>query len=594
MPLAQPFYFGPEQRPLFGWLHQTDGAESSDVGLLICSPLGYDAISSHRTLRHLAEAAATHGIPAMRFDYDGTGNAAGLDTDPARVRAWLDSIQCAAGVLRAQTGVRRICLFGIRLGGTLALLAAQHLQVADVILVNPVIEGRRYLRELRALAATSVMTAGSEPVANDDVLEAAGFITTAETRTAINEIRLAGDSLQSAPSRVLLFERTDLPHEPSLPQRLQQLGCRLTRLDFPGYADMLRDAHETVVPGKMIQDALSWIQRESNESIAAPKAPLVDGCEFSWPCGGGPGRLREEVVRFGTADTIFGVLTQRPESIDDSAEGAPALLLLNSGAVHHVGPNRLYVRIARMLAIHGITVLRFDLPGLGDSPVPVGEAENQPYPPWATETVSQAAGYIAKRFPARALHSAGICSGAYHSLKAAVSGVPLRSIVVINPLTFFWKPGMSLATPAYQDTAEMMRYRRTGLSKASLLKLLTGKVDLANLAGILRRFALRRLRSAARNMGRRMGIALQDDLVTELRAVQAHGTRMHFVFATTDPGHSLLREQGGSEVEQLINRGVITINFVEHSDHTFTPRIAQQSLLSLLGRLFGGPGERQS
>ncbi len=45
----------------------------------------------------------------------------------------------------------------------------------------------------------------------------------------------------------------------------------------------------------------------------------------------------------------------------------PAAVILNAGIVHRVGPNRMFVTLARRLAAAGTFVLRFDLSGIGDS-----------------------------------------------------------------------------------------------------------------------------------------------------------------------------------------------------------------------------------
>jgi alpha-beta hydrolase superfamily lysophospholipase len=586
---AEPLFFAQERRPLFGWLHRPDSQVSHGVGLLICSPLGYDSITSHRSLRHLAEAAAARGFPALRFDYDGIGDSAGQDVDPARVDAWVESICVAARELREQAGVAEVVAFGIRLGATLAMLAAQRAPgITGAILVNPVVEGRRYLRELKALAATSAIAPVDADSSGQDIQEAAGFITTAATRESIGAIRLAGDSLNTAPSRVLLVERTDLPADSALAGRLTQLGSVVTRLAFAGYADMLRDTHETVVPRDMIRDALDWIVQRPASVTTTPR--LEAHCELDWPSGTRVGRVRERALHFGARRSIFGIVTEEASSRGDQQR--PVLLLLNSGAVHHVGPNRLYVRIARSLAQQGFVVVRLDLPGLGDSPVDAGHEENQTYPEWSLTAIREAVDFASNELGASEIHSAGICSGAYHSLKAAVAGMPLRSVVVINPLTFFWQPGMLLAQPAFQDTSEVMRYRRTGLSAASLRKLFTGKVDLRNLAGILTRYAARRAKHAARDIGRCFGIQLRNDLVSELRKVSNQGTRMHFIFSRTDPGHALLREQAGKEMPRLMRAGALTADFIEGSDHTFTPRAAQESLLALLATVIVMPSRK--
>ena len=70
----------------------------------------------------------------------------------------------------------------------------------------------------------------------------------------------------------------------------------------------------------------------------------------------------------GSADRIlevgklFGLLSQ-PEGPARSA----CVVLLNAGFMPRSGPFRLHVRLARQLAVRGYPVLRFDLPGVGDS-----------------------------------------------------------------------------------------------------------------------------------------------------------------------------------------------------------------------------------
>jgi alpha-beta hydrolase superfamily lysophospholipase len=579
--VREPFYFGPAERPLFGWLH-LPATPRADIGLLICGPTGYEAICCHRTLRHLAEAAESRGMPALRFDYDGTGDSAGSDEDPGRLAAWLHSIRVAAAELAARSGVARIGIAGIRLGASLALLAAQDLPlVSDAVLVAPVADGRRYLRELRALAATAAVDAAAMPGSGAE--SAAGFITTSATRIAIGGLRLAQGDLHVAPPRVLLMDRSDLPADAVLEARLQQLGSTVTHGRFDGYADMMRDPHENVVPVRMIEQTLDWLQPAHAATSSRPDPLLLlDQCEFECSDAGSNGGLRERTVRMGVDQRMFGIVT---EPRDASAQAAPVLLLLNSGAVHHIGPNRLYVRIARELALRGMRVLRLDLPGLGDSPAPAGQAENQSYPDYAVAAMAQVVEFARAGLGASTLHCAGICSGAYHSLKSALAGHRLQGIVVINPLTFYWKPGMSLAASAYLDIGRIMRMRQAPLSATRLRRLMASPATLVDMARTLGRHVLRRSRSAAREVARKLGMRLHDDLARDLRTVAAHGTRMHFVFASTDPGHALLRYQAGREVVRLVETGAATMDFIEEADHTFTPPAAQQALVALVADL---------
>ena len=58
--------------------------------------------------------------------------------------------------------------------------------------------------------------------------------------------------------------------------------------------------------------------------------------------------MREKVLRFGLERGLSGVLAE--PDVNEAVEGAPGVVLLNSGILHHVGPSRLYVRIARRFA----------------------------------------------------------------------------------------------------------------------------------------------------------------------------------------------------------------------------------------------------
>jgi len=75
--------------------------------------------------------------------------------------------------------------------------------------------------------------------------------------------------------------------------------------------------------------------------------------------------MREEAVLFGKTRSLVGIITD-PHTVVN-AHNHPAIVLLNAGVLHRVGPNRLYVKIARKLASAGFVVLRFDLSGIGDS-----------------------------------------------------------------------------------------------------------------------------------------------------------------------------------------------------------------------------------
>ncbi|RYG37876.1 MAG: alpha/beta fold hydrolase [Burkholderiales bacterium] len=74
--------------------------------------------------------------------------------------------------------------------------------------------------------------------------------------------------------------------------------------------------------------------------------------------------VAEKVVLLGAGKTVVSIVTQPVRSADD---GRPAVVVLNTGIIHRIGHNRMYVTLARELAELGHVVLRLDQSGLGDS-----------------------------------------------------------------------------------------------------------------------------------------------------------------------------------------------------------------------------------
>ncbi len=59
-PTARALWFGPAERPLFGWLHTpSDGWSTGAV--VLCPPLARELTSAHFTFRQLAENLAAKG-----------------------------------------------------------------------------------------------------------------------------------------------------------------------------------------------------------------------------------------------------------------------------------------------------------------------------------------------------------------------------------------------------------------------------------------------------------------------------------------------------------------------------------------------------
>jgi alpha-beta hydrolase superfamily lysophospholipase len=596
----EPLYFGSGERTLFGWLHRPDGAIAASVGLVICKPFGYEAICSHRTVRAVVEEATGLGMPCLRFDYLGTGDSEDIDPDADQLDVWVRDVVAAVSELRRATGVARVCLLGFRLGALIATLAAAQCEaVGALALVAPVISGRRYLNELRvtqlvSLAAASTSQSSSDPDAGQRAphtgsIEAAGYLLSAATVTRLARIDLATLGTLHA-SQMLIIDRDDLPSARAWVDTARRLGPQVQYQTSPGYVGILRSPQFAVVPRTIVATLRDWLVRfesarpERSDGVettkASPRAPAPPTTTLLLPGDGSAPemRLRERPLWFGADGAVFGIVTE-PRSNEIRRR---AVILINAGADNHTGASRMHVLFARQWARRGYVVLRMDLAGLGDSDTRPGRPDDEVFPPAALDDIRAAIELMRSRYSVGEVTLAGLCSGAYHALRAAVAGQPVNRILMVNPQNFFWDYSTTLEDV---QLAEVVRnpgvYRERLLSAAAWRRVFAGKVNVWRIVQIHFQRLLLTLESTLRDLARRLRIRLPRDVGWELEEIDSRGVRTVMVFARGEPGVDLLRLQGGLSVKRLGNR--CRIHVIDSADHTFTrsgPRAHLEEILS--------------
>ncbi|HVU49796.1 MAG TPA: alpha/beta hydrolase [Polyangia bacterium] len=581
MTRGEPLYFGPESRPLFGWLHRAPAP--ARLGLVICNPFGYEAVCTHRILRHFAQAAAASGVPALRFEYDGTGNSAGDDRDPERLPAWVASVGHAVDALRAHAAVERVVLLGVRLGALIAALAAGKREDVDgLVAIAPVVAGKAHVRELRALQMSTAPLPRPPGVLDEEgVQPALGFPLLAATKADLSAVDLARLERAPAPA-VLLLERDDLPADDAWPRHLAALGVAVDRRRLPGYVEMMLGAEAGKVPAEMVGATTEWLGARAALLAAEPPRPPCPGPAPITRSRARLGEIVETPELVDEAGRLFGVLST-PAAPPAARRG---LLLLNAGAVHHIGPNRLYVTLARRWAALGHAVLRLDVAGIGDSLPAPGRPENLVYTDEASEDIRQALAFLRRQPGVTEVHALGLCSGGYNAFKAAVAGVPLDGVLLINPLTFSYQADRPLSEAEDKTISEASRYLRRLRDPEAWKKLLRGGLDLGLAARTMRRFVVDRLRGRTQELARRAGLEVGHDLARELTSLADKRVRLGFVFSAGDPGIGLLRTHGGPVVEKLRRDGQLSIEIIEGPDHTFTPLWSHPVLTSTLAAHF--------
>lgn len=576
---AKPCWFGSNERPLFGCLH-TPSRQTRTAGVVLCAPFGHEYMVSYQAYRRLAESLAQAGFPVLRFDYDGTGDSAGQASDDGRVAAWQKSIGRAIAELRQRTGVKDVTLIGVRLGALLAASVAAEHGVAALVLVAPVANGRVYTRELLALRAMNA-AANSANVAEEEV---AGYPLTASTRADLALLDIAKMPGPLAPA-ALIFARDDMSgNEERIAAALNSGGTDASLIRVGGYSAMMPDdAYNARAPDAMWGETVQWLAARFAVRTDASIPESTDPERVTATLVESGGAVREEIV---TIRGMVGIVTE--PAMPGQASGRPAIILTNIGANHRVGTHRLYVTIARSLAAHGFTVVRFDRAGIGDSPATPRSRANDVYAEGGVDDVRAAIDAVVARRGVTNCALVGLCSGAYFSYHAAVADPRVAGLVLINPLAFHWREGDSLAVRTRETYKSTTFYLRTARDLHAWKRLFQGDI---NVLGIGRTLATRLTERAAFTWRRVIAhIRRSEQALTDIGqgflALDRRGTECMLVFGAEDGGIDLMIHHLGHDASLLRGRPRFRLEIVDGADHTFTPLWSQVRLSDLISRHF--------
>ena len=439
-------WFGPEQRARFGVLHVPED-HTARAAVVLCLPLGMEGECARRPFRKLAERLQSDGFIVLRFDYDGTGDSVGTDEDPGRVQAWTDTVVDAAELVRA-CGVTSVVLIGMRIGATFAAAAARRHSVDALVLWDPCVSGRTFLREQRALWSFSL--GGGQP--EDGGIEAPGTMYYKETVDDLSALAIGGTA-EELPPRILALCRSDRAKPQALERALSV--PQVEWADVPGQAEVVEvKPDKAEVPDEAIATIAHWV----GTAVPTTRQAVSGDHRTEAVIGRGQGdrEIVERIVALGPLG-LFGI-----ETTLRGAPVAPVAAFLNSGVVSHVGPARLWVHLVRAWAAHGLRGVRLDWSGLGDSPVHRGQAEHLVFPPEALDDLAHVVKDLAPDDPSQ-LVLMGLCSGGYHAAEGILA-LGVGGMCVINPVLTS-KPS-EIATADSKTAPQVSDRRATTVTKS--------------------------------------------------------------------------------------------------------------------------------
>lgn len=279
--------------------------------------------------------------------------------------------------------------------------------------------------------------------------------------------------------------------------------------------------------------------------------------------------MTEKTFQFGKQRSLVGILTL-PENRDDSPP-REAVLLLNSGLIHRVGPSRLYVNAARRLAAAGFAALRFDFAGIGDSPP---RSEHQSLEQQVLDQIGEALDFLNAHQGIERFLLTGICAGGDAAFLAAVADRRITAIAPIDLYSYFSTPYL------------LSIYRRRLVSRRSWRKFFTGRSDIISLM----RNGLRKLSLAKTSVTRKGAEPPSDDpetvsperIIAGIQILLQRKVLVHLIYSDGSPAYFNYRRLFEQSFASLAENNLVNIRFFKTVDHGFTLHNHREQLIAAL------------
>jgi len=261
-------------RALHACLHAPASVPASS-GIVLVPPFGEERKCAYRLLTRLARRACENGLAVLRFDLSGTGESTGDHAD-VDVNRWVADMEAARDTLLTSTGVSAWSVVGARLGANLAARFGPTNMPQRVVLVEPLLSGEDYLRDLKrrqqikaAVGGTQRDTSSEEAMGEawgaGQPVDFGGFPVGPALRDALTGLDLAGDLAQLPPGiRVSLLRVT---------------GAKKLPPSWQPVADALSVRLKSAI--RIVRDKPFWGQLDYYESDAVIDAVLESISEIA-------------------------------------------------------------------------------------------------------------------------------------------------------------------------------------------------------------------------------------------------------------------------------------------------------------------------
>jgi alpha-beta hydrolase superfamily lysophospholipase len=222
--------------------------------VLLAGAHGHEYAQFHRMLGQLARMLSGAGFPVLRFDFSGCGDSAG-GPESWGLERWSGDLDAAFDELRDLAGVERVGVVGLRLGASVALAGSARRQPRFLVLWDPVVNGRAFLREMREAHRGMLRHAHVSPARDGEggEEEVLGFPLPRPFARELDALDLGTPSRSPAPV-VLLVESNACHSQATLRAGLEGFGpVRHRRMSNPHLWRWVEDQARVHVPAEILQ-----------------------------------------------------------------------------------------------------------------------------------------------------------------------------------------------------------------------------------------------------------------------------------------------------------------------------------------------------
>ena len=283
--------------------------------------------------------------------------------------------------------------------------------------------------------------------------------------------------------------------------------------------------------------------------------------------------MKERAELLGPHRGLLGIVTE-PDGPDDGA-ARPAIVLLNAGLMHRIGPFRLYVLLARALAKAGFTVLRLDLSSKGDSPPRPGARS---YRESVRADLADAFEHLQRTRGLSRFVLLGLCSGADDAFRNGVDDARVAGIALLD--------GYAYRTPKFWLRHYGPRLLRPAKWLGFLARLLLPRRDAAGAGG----------EPVEDVYG--MAFPPREEFAQGLRKMLARKAAVLVVHTAGWYGYYNYAEQFRDAFPEIAADPAVTVCYFGRADHTYTLAADRRQLIELVcdwaGRNFGREAGRHA